>query len=300
MQVGSRRVSRRAHPFAASCIASCMALQIKMPHHERHVHVSCLRGALPVYTRQARRCAPCLAGTRVPRDPTTSSQPRENCIRSREQHRAACSSSALRKAVCFTVSNYWQVYVVACTPWSQQLTACTDGERSQDTSHLLQGQAVPEAHVRVEQICVTQKTDRGRPHKVTQYKAGKASDYAQGKRRYVRKQKGYGGQTKPVFQKKAKSTCGAASSHGRLTLFSDQEGRAASRVHRVQVPLAPGAQALQALRAWWRQEDQGRRAGLLSTPYTFTRFRPDVLPRHQRRATPAALGVLCSAWALVG
>lgn len=45
------------------------------------------------------------------------------------------------------------------------------------------------------------------PHKVTQYKAGKASDYAQGKRRYVRKQKGYGGQTKPVFQKKAKSAC---------------------------------------------------------------------------------------------
>ena len=44
------------------------------------------------------------------------------------------------------------------------------------------------------------------PHKVTQYKAGKASEFAQGKRRYVRKQKGYGGQTKPVFQKKAKST----------------------------------------------------------------------------------------------
>lgn len=41
---------------------------------------------------------------------------------------------------------------------------------------------------------------------MTQYKAGKASDFAQGKRRYVRKQKGYGGQTKPVFQKKAKTT----------------------------------------------------------------------------------------------
>jgi len=41
---------------------------------------------------------------------------------------------------------------------------------------------------------------------VTQYKTGKASEFAQGKRRYVRKQKGYGGQTKPVFQKKAKST----------------------------------------------------------------------------------------------
>ncbi|KAK1068181.1 dolichyl-diphosphooligosaccharide--protein glycosyltransferase subunit 1 [Friedmanniomyces endolithicus] len=43
-------------------------------------------------------------------------------------------------------------------------------------------------------------------HKVTQYKAGKASQYAQGKRRYDRKQSGYGGQTKPVFHKKAKTT----------------------------------------------------------------------------------------------
>ncbi|CAO1628303.1 unnamed protein product [Parajaminaea phylloscopi] len=44
------------------------------------------------------------------------------------------------------------------------------------------------------------------PHKVTQYKTGKASLFAQGKRRYDRKQKGYGGQTKPVFHKKAKTT----------------------------------------------------------------------------------------------
>merc|ERR1711955_36978 len=42
--------------------------------------------------------------------------------------------------------------------------------------------------------------------KVTQYKAGKASLYVQGKRRYDRKQSGYGGQTKPVFHKKAKTT----------------------------------------------------------------------------------------------
>uniref|UniRef100_A0A7I4DD52 60S ribosomal protein L44 n=1 Tax=Physcomitrium patens TaxID=3218 RepID=A0A7I4DD52_PHYPA len=40
-------------------------------------------------------------------------------------------------------------------------------------------------------------------HKVTQYKKGKDSLYAQGKRRYDRKQSGYGGQTKPVFHKKA-------------------------------------------------------------------------------------------------
>lgn len=43
-------------------------------------------------------------------------------------------------------------------------------------------------------------------HKVTQYKAGKASLYAQGKRRYDRKQSGYGGQTKQIFHKKAKTT----------------------------------------------------------------------------------------------
>merc|ERR1711916_425343 len=42
--------------------------------------------------------------------------------------------------------------------------------------------------------------------KVSQYKTGKASLYAQGKRRYDRKQAGYGGQTKPVFHKKAKTT----------------------------------------------------------------------------------------------
>ncbi|KAJ2614181.1 40s ribosomal protein L44e [Coemansia sp. RSA 1804] len=44
------------------------------------------------------------------------------------------------------------------------------------------------------------------PHKVTQYKTGKASVFAQGKRRYDRKQSGFGGQTKPVFHKKAKTT----------------------------------------------------------------------------------------------
>jgi large subunit ribosomal protein L44e len=42
--------------------------------------------------------------------------------------------------------------------------------------------------------------------KVTQYKTGKASLVAQGKRRYDRKQSGFGGQTKPVFRKKAKTT----------------------------------------------------------------------------------------------
>mmetsp|Transcript_21616 Transcript_21616/g.73494 ORF Transcript_21616/g.73494 Transcript_21616/m.73494 type:complete len:104 (+) Transcript_21616:65-376(+) len=50
------------------------------------------------------------------------------------------------------------------------------------------------------------KCNSHKNHKVTQYKTGKASLFAQGKRRYDMKQKGYGGQTKPVFHKKAKTT----------------------------------------------------------------------------------------------
>ena len=42
--------------------------------------------------------------------------------------------------------------------------------------------------------------------KVTQYKKGKDSKTAQGARRYNAKQAGYGGQTKPIFRKKAKQT----------------------------------------------------------------------------------------------
>lgn len=43
-------------------------------------------------------------------------------------------------------------------------------------------------------------------HKVTQYKKGKESTKAQGRRRYDSKQKGFGGQKKPIFRKKAKTT----------------------------------------------------------------------------------------------
>lgn len=43
-------------------------------------------------------------------------------------------------------------------------------------------------------------------HKVSQYKKGKDSTTVQGKRRYDAKQKGFGGQTKPIFKKKAKTT----------------------------------------------------------------------------------------------
>ena len=41
-------------------------------------------------------------------------------------------------------------------------------------------------------------------HKVTQYKKGKESSMAQGRRRYDNKQKGFGGQKKPIFKKKLK------------------------------------------------------------------------------------------------
>jgi len=54
--------------------------------------------------------------------------------------------------------------------------------------------------------CKSKQCKSHKLHKVTQYKAGKASLFAQGKRRYDRKQKGFGGQTKPVFRKKAKTT----------------------------------------------------------------------------------------------
>jgi large subunit ribosomal protein L44e len=54
--------------------------------------------------------------------------------------------------------------------------------------------------------CKGKKCRKHQLHKVTQYKAGKASNFAQGKRRYDSKQMGFGGQTKPVFHKKAKTT----------------------------------------------------------------------------------------------
>ncbi|KAK0041156.1 60S ribosomal protein L44 [Biomphalaria pfeifferi] len=55
-------------------------------------------------------------------------------------------------------------------------------------------------------FCKGKKCKKHTVHKVTQYKAGKASLYTQGKRRYDRKPSGYGGQSKPVFRKKAKTT----------------------------------------------------------------------------------------------
>jgi large subunit ribosomal protein L44e len=43
-------------------------------------------------------------------------------------------------------------------------------------------------------------------HKTSQYKKGKEREMGQGTRRYHAKQKGYGGQKKPIFRKKVKTT----------------------------------------------------------------------------------------------
>ena len=43
-------------------------------------------------------------------------------------------------------------------------------------------------------------------HKVTQYKKGRESRLSVGRRRYDAKQKGYGGQTKPIARNNAKTT----------------------------------------------------------------------------------------------
>ncbi|XP_005355020.1 60S ribosomal protein L36a-like [Microtus ochrogaster] len=62
--------------------------------------------------------------------------------------------------------------------------------------------------VNIPKTCWTfcKKCGKHQPHKVTQYRKGKDSLYAQEKRRYDRKQSGCGRQTKPIFCKKAKTT----------------------------------------------------------------------------------------------
>lgn len=53
-------------------------------------------------------------------------------------------------------------------------------------------------------FCKGKKCGKHTVHKITQYKSGKASKFAQGTRRYQDKQKGFGGQTKPIFHKKVR------------------------------------------------------------------------------------------------
>jgi hypothetical protein len=117
----------------------------------------------------------------------------------------------------------------------------------------LQGQDVQEAHV----CSQFQFMGSGplrlpfRPHKVTQYKKGKDSLFAQGKRRYDRKQSGYGGQTKPVFHKKVRFVV----REHRIILIvfwnvgkDDEEGCAAVGMHSVQVQDAAFVETLQTVR----------------------------------------------------
>lgn len=50
------------------------------------------------------------------------------------------------------------------------------------------------------------KCEKHIEHSVSLYKKGRDRSLAQGNRRYKRKQKGYGGQTRPVPRKTAKTT----------------------------------------------------------------------------------------------
>ena len=122
-------------------------------------------------------------------------------------------------------------------------------------------------------FCKGKQCKKHTVHKVTQYKTGKASLYAQGKRRYDKKQSGFGGQTKPVFHKKAKTTkkivlnlqcqqCKTRHMHAikvrislsRRFLFRvPVRCRCSRRLTRSVFPAA-----LQTFRDWRREEDQGR------------------------------------------
>ncbi|KAF2317400.1 hypothetical protein GH714_021751 [Hevea brasiliensis] len=74
------------------------------------------------------------------------------------------------------------------------------GEQSMCFGHYGKGKVnVPKTK---KTYCKSKECRKHTLHKVTQYKKGKDSLAAQGKRRYDRKQSGYGGQTKPVFHKK--------------------------------------------------------------------------------------------------
>ncbi|KAF2200454.1 hypothetical protein GQ43DRAFT_373760 [Delitschia confertaspora ATCC 74209] len=101
-------------------------------------------------------------------------------------------------------------------PIRQIETGPSTGRRDRYSLGSVIGSSPPREHAMRKKIVNVPKTRRtyckGKEckkhtqHKVTQYKAGKASLFAQGKRRYDRKQSGYGGQTKPVFHKRAKTT----------------------------------------------------------------------------------------------
>merc|ERR1712013_532774 len=55
-------------------------------------------------------------------------------------------------------------------------------------------------------FCKGTKCRKHTLHKVTQYKTAKKRTFAKGQSRYERKQQGFGGQTRPIHHKKAKTT----------------------------------------------------------------------------------------------
>lgn len=99
-------------------------------------------------------------------------------------------------------------------------------------------------------------------HKVTQYKKSKERSAAQGRRRYDRKQQGYGGQTKPIFRKKvwnlAVCSCWAVYLTRLYSAGQDyQKDCAQDGMLWMQSPQADPSEALQAFRAWRWQEEEG-------------------------------------------
>ena len=104
-------------------------------------------------------------------------------------------------------------------------------------------------------VCFCRSCRKHTPHKVTQYKTGKASLFAQGKRRYDRKQASdeHCGHSQirvliidPQFAVRIRwSDKARLPQEGK----DDKEGRATTRMQFVQVQVAIALEAMQALRA---------------------------------------------------
>ncbi|XP_020819126.2 LOW QUALITY PROTEIN: large ribosomal subunit protein eL42 [Phascolarctos cinereus] len=102
--------------------------------------------------------------------------------------------------------------VVSCSSSSSSAERSLMSARPRDPSGLvireaqLEAQRCPSVNLPKTRRTFCKKCGKHQPHKVTQYEKGKESLHSQGNRRYNRKQSGYGGQTKPIFRKKAKTT----------------------------------------------------------------------------------------------
>ncbi|XP_068927876.1 large ribosomal subunit protein eL42-like [Petaurus breviceps papuanus] len=80
------------------------------------------------------------------------------------------------------------------------IATCLDIREAQ-----LEAQCCPLVNIPKTHRTFCKKCRKYQPHKVTQYKKGKDSLYPQGKRQCYQEQSDYGAQTKPIFQKKAKT-----------------------------------------------------------------------------------------------